>query len=49
MVKINEIQRSIYALKATHQQHVAEMEQASEQGDTDAFEAAKAKALAVAQ
>lgn len=49
MININEIQRSIYALKATHQQHVAEMEQATEQGDTDAFEAAKTKALDVAK
>lgn len=49
MININEIQRSIYALKATHQQHVAEMEQATEQGDTDAFEAAKAKALDIAK
>lgn len=49
MININEIQRSIYALKATHQQHVAEMEQATEQGDTDAFEAAKTKAHDVAK
>ena len=49
MININEIRRSIYALKATHQQHVAEMEQAIEQGDTDAFEAAKTKALDVAK